>query len=212
SGPTVVAVDRPAGAKLLVSLGADVVIMDDGFQNPSLIKDLSLVVVDGKSGFGNGRLIPAGPLRESVKNGLDRADAIVLKGEAGDDVMDTLQASGKPVLRARTVPLPSIPMHSRRVLAFAGTGRPTRFFDTCTALGANIVETRPYPDHYPYTTQDLVTLADRAKALRALLVTTAKDAARLPRSFCRNICIVEQTVEWAAPQDLDTLLASVFAP
>jgi tetraacyldisaccharide 4'-kinase len=181
AAPTVVSRDRPAGAKLLQSLDVDAIIMDDGFQNPSLAKDFSLVVVDGGAGLGNGRVFPLGPLRAPLALQLAMADAIVVLG--GDGALESLnrelRSSPLPIFRARIVPLAGEELRERRFLAFCGIGRPAKFFDTLREAGATLAKTRSFPDHHAYTEADARLLLGEAKASKAALITTEKDAARL---------------------------------
>ncbi len=177
--------------------------MDDGFQNPSLEKDFSLVVVDGGAGVGNGLVFPLGPLRAPLEFQFQMADAIVLLGgeEAGGDALEFLReraAPAKPVFKARIVPTVGDELRERRFVAFCGIGRPAKFFDTLREAGAAIVKTRSFPDHHRYTEADARLLLGEAKALKAALITTEKDAARLkgergalaelyrPRPPCRS--------------------------
>jgi tetraacyldisaccharide 4'-kinase len=176
AAPVIVARDRKAGAELADASGADAIVMDDGHQNFALAKDLSIVVVDAETGFGNGRVLPAGPLRETVEQGLARADAVVLVGEGSPD----LKGFAKPVLRARLVPVDVLGLKGVSAVAFAGIGRPEKFFDTLRALGADLVEARAFADHHVYTASEIARL--KAKARGALLVTTEKDFVRLTPS------------------------------
>ena len=184
--PTWVARDRAAAGRAAEAAGAQVVVMDDGLQNPSLAKDLSLVVVDAAAGFGNGRVVPAGPLREPVRAGLARADFLLAIGPAADTA-GFLAASGPfpvPTLRAGMVPLATgMDWTGLRAIAFAGIGRPEKFFATLRALGADLVAARSFGDHEPFAPRALARLEAEAAAAGAQLVTTEKDAARLPASF-----------------------------
>jgi tetraacyldisaccharide 4'-kinase len=157
--------------------------MDDGFQNPSLVKDLSLVVVDAASGIGNGLVMPAGPLRAPLEPQIARADALVVIG-SGDEatpLADSFKAKGKPVLKARMVPrqdarwLGVLP-----VIGFAGIARPGKFFATLKSYGARLIDERSYPDHYRYSARQARSLLKEARAYNAMLVTTEKDWVRLP--------------------------------
>ena len=172
--PTIVARDRARGAALADTVGADVIVMDDGFQNFQLVKDVSLIVIDAKTGFGNGRLIPAGPLREPVEHGLARADAIVLTGEGG-----FIPPFGGPVFRAVLRPSSPDRFAGRSVFAFAGIGRPEKFFHTLQAMGARLVGTRAFPDHHRYTLLEIEAVKRIAASAGALLVTTEKDFVRI---------------------------------
>jgi tetraacyldisaccharide 4'-kinase len=175
AAPVIVARDRAAGARLAEERGADVIVMDDGHQNFSLAKDLSLVVVDSESGFGNGHLLPAGPLREPIAQGLARADAVITVGEANLP----LPGFAKPVLRAHLVPVDVLGLTGQPVVAFAGIGRPEKFFDTLRSLGAEVVEARGFGDHHVFTAAEMARLHAKARAAGAQLVTTEKDFARL---------------------------------
>jgi len=181
AAPTVVARDRAAGARLAVEHGADIVVMDDGFQNPRLAKTLSLLVVDGAVGFGNGRLLPAGPLREPIDAGLARADAVVLVGA---------DAAG---VRARI-----------------GTALPEKFFDMLAAHGITVVERLGFADHHRYDDADLQRLDAAATRAGAALVTTAKDAVRLPAAFRARITVLGVTLAWDDPTTPERLLAPLL--
>ena len=206
--PTWVARDRAAGALAAVAAGARAVVMDDGFQNPALAKDLSLLVVDGATGFGNGRLVPAGPLREPVARGLARADAVVVMGE--DRAGVAARVAPRPVLRAR-VEAEDGSLAGRRVLAFAGIGRPEKFFATLRALGAEVAEAHAFADHHPYREDEVRRLLDRAAALAAEPVTTAKDAFRLPAAQRDRVRVLPVRAVWDDPAALDALLDRLVA-
>jgi len=175
---TVVSRDRAKGAKLAETLGADIIVMDDGFQNFQLEKDLSIVVIDATSGFGNGRLIPAGPLRELPCDGLKRADAVVLMGDGTPDI----PPFKGPVFRAQLVPTAPESVAGHTVLAFAGIGRPEKFFRTLHQIGARVITTQSFADHHRYTAPELLALKSAAKTAGALLVTTEKDFVRIDAS------------------------------
>lgn len=180
---TVVSPDRPAGARLAVSRGAQVIVMDDGFQNPSLAKDLCFVVVDSAKGFGNGCVIPAGPLRERVDDGMLRANALILMGQGPAKFPDS-----KPLMRATLVPTEgeALRLKGMDVVAFAGIGLPAKFFDTAIACGATLKATKSYPDHHRYSDDDLNELRALAKTNSSRLLTTQKDWLRLPADFRRE--------------------------
>jgi tetraacyldisaccharide 4'-kinase len=200
--PTIVARDRAEGARLADSLGADVIIMDDGFQNFQIAKDVSLVVVDGSSGFGNGRMIPAGPLREPVTQGLARADAVVVVG-AGNPA---LPGFVRPVARAQLVPTTPEALAQHRVIAFAGIGRPEKFFATLGAIGVKVTLTRSFPDHHRFTTVEIAALKQAAEAAGALLVTTEKDYVRLNPESRRGIIAVPVHAAFTDTAVIDRLL------
>jgi tetraacyldisaccharide 4'-kinase len=181
--PTVIARDRIEGARMAVAGGASVIVMDDGFQNPSLAKDLSLVVVDARRGVGNGRIIPAGPLRASVRSQLARAHALVVIGTSAGaaGVIADARAGDLPVLHARLCPDAglSATLAGGRVLAFAGIADPQKFFATLAEAGIAVSATRSFPDHHRYTPGEALALCDEADHSGLALVTTEKDLVRL---------------------------------
>jgi tetraacyldisaccharide 4'-kinase len=205
AAPVIVARDRAAGATYAEREYADVIVMDDGFQNFSLAKDFSIVVVDAQTGFGNGRIIPAGPLRENVAQGLARANAVILVGDGSP----ALPGFGGPILRARLVPVDVLGLSGTRVLAFAGIGRPEKFFATLRALGAQIVEAREYADHHAYTASEFARMRAKAKAADAELVTTEKDFVRLTPAERQDVRFVPVRAVFDDPAAFDALLDSI---
>jgi tetraacyldisaccharide 4'-kinase len=182
--PTVVARDRPAGAAAAAAAGADLIIMDDGLQNPSLIKDFAIAVVDGRRGIGNACVIPAGPLRAPLAAQFDRINAVLLVGAAAGALERALAAAAKrglPLYRAALRPDPAAvaALAGRPVLAFAGIADPGKFFATLAAAGIPAAVRAPFPDHHRYTRSEMAALIARAERDRIALVTTEKDAARM---------------------------------
>ena len=176
----VVSRDRVEGAALARARGASVIVMDDGFQNPSLVKHLSLVVIDASQGVGNGQVFPAGPLRAPLDVQIARADALVLIGE-GAAAASVIAGTGAPVFRSRLVPDPVsvAAVAGQRVLAFAGIGHPEKFFRMLGATGADVAVQHSFADHHVYTAREIAALRAEGNAKSLPLVTTRKDAARL---------------------------------
>lgn len=208
AAPTWIARDRVAGARAAAAAGAELIVMDDGFQNPSLTKDLSLLVLDGESGLGNARVMPAGPLREPPGRGFARADALVVLGDDRHGL--AARAPGKPVLFARIEPSDDTDLAGRRLLAFAGIGRPSKFFATLERLGAELVATAEFADHHPFTPGELESLQRRAVQQAATLITTEKDAVRLPAPWRDRVEVLPVALVFARPDRLDALLARVL--
>jgi tetraacyldisaccharide 4'-kinase len=207
--PSWIARDRAAGIAAAANAGAEIVLLDDGFQNPTIHKTLSLIVVDGAYGFGNGRVMPAGPLRENVDRGLDRADALILLTAAGERrAVSLAKMNGRrPVVPAILAPVEGERFAGKRLLAFAGIGRPSKFFATLRALGADVVAERSYPDHHAFSEHDIEALRRAANGLHAQLVTTAKDFVRLPFAARADIEVLEVEIRWPDPDALAGLLA-----
>lgn len=206
AAPCWIGADRVASARAAIAAGADLLLLDDGFQNPALHYDVALIVIDGGYGIGNGRVIPAGPLREPVARALGRADAVVMIGHS-----EPALALGRvPLLAARLEPLGADDLKAARVVAFAGIGRPAKFFATLRDLGAAIVATREFSDHHPFAEAELAALAAEAQGKNASLVTTEKDWVRLPPAWRGRIRALKVALRWDDPAALDHILAPVL--
>jgi tetraacyldisaccharide 4'-kinase len=192
--PTWISADRAQGARAIASDGADIILMDDGFQNTGLYQDLPILVIDGATGFGNQRIIPAGPLREPLEDGLKRAMACVLIGEDKCGVLPLL--GPLPVFKACIEAENKSDFGGKSVVAFAGIGRPQKFFDSLNDAGARIAMAFPFPDHHAFTECEIEALLGQAKDMQADLVTTAKDFVRLPKDVQAQVKVLKVRLRW----------------
>ena len=212
--PTWIARNRAAGVRAAQDAGAGLIILDDGLQNPSVAKDISIVVVDAARGFGNGRVMPAGPLREPVAVGLRRADLVLAIGQATDQVGFAAawadQIAPLPLATGYLAVLQTgLNWQGMRVLAFAGIGHPARFFASLQSVGANVVRSEALADHQPLTPALMRRLTSEARSAGAQLVTTEKDAVRLPDSFRPKVLTLPvrlHVTDWAV---IDPILRRV---
>ncbi len=205
--PTWISKDRLAGANAAIAAGANVVVMDDGLQNLSIEKTLSVLVIDGDFGIGNGRLIPAGPLRETPAQAVKKSDAIVIVGEKDTGDQLHFMTEDVPVFRARIVPhaLQS-ELVGEKVVAFAGIGRPGKFFKSLELAGADIVAAIEFADHHPFSRNDIMQLVEKAALHNAALVTTRKDYVRLPIDAKMMTTVFDIDLLFEKPKALQNLL------
>ena len=212
--PTVISVDRPAGAARLIALGCDFIILDDGFQNPKLAKDLNVVVVDARRGIGNGMTMPSGPLRAPLSIQMALADAVIIIGEGtgGDLAIRETARRGKPVYLARVVPERKTGWKKKRYLAFAGIGDPVKFFLSLESAGAELVARHGFPDHHVYSDEEIEELLAEADEKELALITTSKDMARLHHAghaadrLAERAEVFEVKLEFDDPRTLALLL------
>jgi tetraacyldisaccharide 4'-kinase len=203
AAPTWVCKDRVASGQAAIAAGADVLILDDGLQNPTLHKDLALVVVNGQQGFGNGRVFPAGPLREPIETGMARADGIILIDK---DEHNLGQFFTQPVLKSSFQCTNSSP---KKVFAFTGLGYPPKFYKTLESLGYEIAGSQSFPDHHPYQTNEIHELIACAKKMKAHLVTTEKDILRIPLELRMGIEVIKIELKFESTDQLDQLLQKI---
>lgn len=197
--PVVINPDRFRAALTAVKNGAELILMDDGFQNPGLHKDVSFLVFDGSFGIGNGRIIPSGPLRETLENGLKRADAVIIIGEDKYNLAD--KVNKLPVFKGKITPVPP-QTASKKAIAFAGIGRPEKFYASLQECGLELIKTINFPDHHRYTETELKGLINKAKKANAELFTTSKDFVKIPASLQSEFQVLEISVAWERPEFL----------
>jgi len=207
--PTWVSHNRAKGAQRAIKNGASIIIMDDGFQNPTIVKSFSIIAVDGGYGFGNGKVIPAGPLRENVKAGLRRCDAVIIIGNDRHDVENFVGAEC-PVYRTRIVASPESSITEKKVLAFAGIGRPSKFYETLSDLGYEVVGKFDFSDHHKFKEEEITMICDRAQKLGAIPITTEKDHARLPIETRAKIKVIKICIEWEDSNARESILKKVI--
>jgi tetraacyldisaccharide 4'-kinase len=187
--PCWVSSSRKASATAAFEAGAAAILMDDGYQNPLLKKSLNFLVIDGSYGIGNGRLLPAGPLRERFAEGIHRADAVIFIGTDTHKLREKIPAS-LPCFSGQLLPEQPLTQLQQPLYAFAGIGRPEKFFTMLQAAGLNLAATEGFPDHHHYTEAELDRLEAAATAHHAVLTCTAKDAVKLPPYFQEKIQVV----------------------
>ena len=213
--PTWVSADRRAAAELAIKTGAKILVMDDGFQNPEIHKDVSILVVDGEVGFGNGQLIPAGPLREGVNRGVSRANAVLIIGDDEHGLNTTLKSQPNmdiKILRGQLLPEQAVlNLKQKKVFAFSGIGRPKKFFNTLKAMGCSISGTAEFNDHHIYTTKEINSLVQEASDMNAILVTTSKDRVRLDEAGASKVLEIPVSLNWEDCAELEFLFKPVLA-
>ncbi|RFB03864.1 tetraacyldisaccharide 4'-kinase [Parvularcula marina] len=210
--PVIVSRDRVEGAKLAHDEGASAIVMDDGFQNPGLHKDVTFLLVDGETGLGNGRIFPAGPLREAPHAALTRAAALVIVGGREEHQPPHLPESALPVMRMRLESVVPLERLGQPAHAFSGIGRPEKFFKGLETAGVELLERTSFPDHHMFTEEEIARLIARAAADDAQLLTTEKDFARLSPDQADGITPIPARLTLDNPALLDQFLASLPEP
>lgn len=201
--PVVINSNRYLAAQKALKSGAEIIIMDDGFQNPGLYKDLSFLVFDGGFGYGNGLAVPAGPLRENLHSGLKRANAIIIIGEDEHNLANEFMEL--PVFKGKIVPV-NPQVNNREVIAFAGIGRPEKFYKSLNELGFNLVETLNFPDHHVYTKAELQKIITKAQKQGAVIFTTSKDFVKIPPQMHKFFHVLEIEIKWEDEEKLTTFI------
>jgi tetraacyldisaccharide 4'-kinase len=208
SGRSFVAKNRFFGAKKISEIDEiEMIIMDDGLQNNALYKDFSIVVVDGDIGFGNGFLLPAGPLREQISQGLKRADMIVLIGSANDDLKKNLQNHQEKIISAKIIAKNLDEFYGENLFAFCGIAYPKKFFSFLETQGLKVVQKVSFPDHYFYKNSDLENLIKRSEESNLKLITTKKDFVKFPKNLKEKIKFLDIELKFS---DEDFLRENLF--
>ena len=208
--PTWIGLDRNKSFELAIGNGADCIVMDDGFQNPNLQKDFSIIVINGEQGFGNKRVIPAGPLRESISRGLSRTNLVITIGKISDSVKEKIPKH-IPIIGANfKIKEDDLILKSQKITAFAGIAYPEKFFNSLKLLKANIVDEITYSDHHIYSENDLLYLAEIANKNKSILVTTKKDMVRIPKSFRSLVRTIDGFIQLDDEKLLLEILSNVI--
>lgn len=211
SAPTIVSRDRIAGAKLAKTQDASVVVMDDGLQNPSLAKDFTLAVIDGRRGIGNGCVFPAGPLRAPLEAQLARTDALLVigRGNGADPVIVKARSHGLPTFHGQLMfdPDAAAELKGRQTFAFAGIGDPQKFFIAAAEAGITVARQKAFPDHHRFSAEDAADLVMRAEREGLVLITTEKDRARMGgdaalKALARRAHVLPVTLALQEPDEL----------
>jgi tetraacyldisaccharide 4'-kinase len=211
--PTWISRDRVKGAIAMVEAGAKAILMDDGFQNPSLLKDISLCVIDGTYGIGNGRVMPAGPLREEFEHSLQKSNAIVIMGTDRTGMVELIKETTPDIvlLKAQITAKPiNFDIINRPIHAFAGIGHPDKFFNMLRELGCDVIKSTPFADHHIYEDTEVSLLVEAAKSDKALLLTTEKDYVRLDRKWHIVVKPISISLTWENEPPLKTLLEPII--
>lgn len=204
AAPTWASPDRIAGVNAAIAAGADVIVLDDGLQNPNIEKDFSILVVDGMQGFGNQSVFPAGPLREPIAMGLEKSQCVLL---IGDHIpIDTSNVTNPPPIFKGYIAPKDHKIPSQDVVGFAGLGYPGKFLSTLNNYDYNVRDFIPFADHHPYTVTDMKRLKKIAKSYDARLITTSKDFLRIPPQYRKNVDVLKINLYFKEPEQLTSLI------
>ncbi len=208
--PVVIAPNRIIGAKMIENTDTDIIIMDDGFQNPSLFKDFSVIVIDGEAGFGNGKIFPAGPLRETIETGIKRTNAVIIIGNDNFEIKNKIKKlSNIPVINAAIIEKENN-FNNKDVIAFAGIARPEKFYKSLKKSGANIIKTFNFPDHHQFSNKEIKSITEQANKLKAVPVTTKKDYVRLENIHKDNIQYLDIELKLDTTELKDIIENAIF--
>ena len=208
--PTWIGKDRNKSFALAKESGADCIIMDDGFQNPTLQKDFSIIVINGEQGFGNKRVIPSGPLRESISRGISRANLIIVIGEIDKDIKRKI-SNDVPLIHAKfQIRRDNKIYKNQKVTAFAGIAYPEKFYNSLNEQGAILEKKISYPDHHIFDENDMLNLAETANVTKSILVTTKKDFVRIPKSYRSLVSTLDGEIEFEDERLLVEILGNLL--
>lgn len=207
--PTFIGKNRKRTLQLAEGSGADLIIMDDGYQNPTVSKDFHFLVVDGTHGIGNGLLLPAGPLRETFDSAIAKAHAVIIMGEKNRKIEEKIQSHGTHYFYAH-YQTSTPPSKNQSLVAFSGIANPDKFFNFLRSFGATLQLTRPFPDHYMFSHHDLQSLLIQARSCKAKLITTEKDWIRLPEHWQKDIDYCPITLGWEDEGAITGLLHGIY--
>ena len=207
--PTWIGIDRNKSIKLAEKKGADCIIMDDGFQNPTIHKDFSIIVINASQEFGNKRVMPAGPLRESIKRGLSRTNLIIVIGVVKQSLKEIIP-NHIPIISAKfNINNENKIFKGQRITAFAGIAYPEKFFTSLKEQGAKIVKEVTYPDHHIFDENDLLSLVEMANKTKSILVSTQKDFVRIPKSYRSLVNTLEGEITFENEDLIKEILTNV---
>ena len=208
--PTWIGINRNHSIKLAHNKGSDCIVMDDGFQNPTIHKDFSIIVINASQGFGNKRVIPAGPLRESIKRGLSRTNLVIIIGGKTLDLEKSIP-SHIPIIYAKFhINNETKIFKGQKITAFAGIAYPEKFFNSLREQGAEIVKKITYPDHHIFVENDLLSLAEIANKTKSILVSTQKDFVRIPKSYRSLINTLDGEIVFENEDLIKEILSNVI--
>jgi len=208
--PTWVGNDRIKSSILAKNQGGDCLIMDDGFQNPSIQKDFSIIVINSEQEFGNRRVMPSGPLRESINRGLSRTNLVIVIGNPSKEIKKIVP-DHIPIIESKfEIKKENKSFKGQKIVAFAGIAYPEKFFNSLKDQGANIIKEISYPDHHIYNENDLLSLVETANKTQSILVSTKKDYVRIPKSYRSLVNTLEGEIIFKDEQLLREILSNVI--
>ena len=207
---TWVGVDRINSARLAKEKNSNCLIMDDGFQNPTIYKDFSIIVINASQEFGNKRVMPSGPLRESIKRGLSRSNLVIVIGDPSHELKQLIPKN-IPIVKAKfEIKKENKNFKGQNIIAFAGIAYPEKFFQSLTNEGAKIFKKITFPDHHIYSENDLLSLAEIANKKKSILVSTKKDFVRIPKSFRSLVNTLEGEIVFEDEEFIVEILSNVI--